>query len=211
MILRFFAILAVISSQAHATTIINFTSVTGTFSDSIHRVIGWDFTTTSTQVYLTGLSFFDAGQDGLLGSHQVALYDTTTKALITSATVPAGSAATLDGFFRTVVVSPVALALNHSYTIAATWNANSDPWVWDDGLLGVSMTGFTSAPWIVTGTQPGRYNDFTSLLAFPNNQIADSRNWFVGPNGVLSLAVPEPSGALLLALGCAFGLVSRRR
>lgn len=198
-------------APVYPATIIDFSSVTDTFADGVDRVVGWDFTTQSTQVYLTSLSVFDAGQDGLLGSHQVALYDTTTKALITSTIIPAGTGGYLNGFFRSVDITPVALDLNHTYTLAATWTASSDPWVWDDGLLGVSMNGFTSSPWITTGSSSARYNDFTSTLAFPNTQIGDSRSWFVGPNGLISLAAPEPSRALLLALGVAVGIVRRRR
>jgi hypothetical protein len=191
-----------------ATALIEFTGYTGTFTDNVPRVIGWDFTTQSTPITLTGLSFFDAGVDGLNASHHVGLYDTTTQTLVASTIIPSGSAAYLTGQFRTVGISPVLLAANHTYTLAATWTASSDPWVWDGGILGVDMTGFSVSPWISSGSAPARFTAFSSTLAFPTSQINDGRNWFVGPNGIFT--VPEPSRAVLILMSL-FGVSMRRR
>lgn len=186
----------------------SFTSHTDSFTDGVNRVIGWDFTTQTTPLFLTALGFFDEGQNGLLVAHEVALYDTSSQSLITSVTVPGGTGAGLDGFFRTVGVAPVALSPNTTYTLAATLPANADRWVWDDGVAGVSINSISTDPDITTGNLPARFIDVSSTLAFPNNRITDlvpgdPRNWFIGPNATVS-TVPEPSSAILLLFGALF-------
>ena len=195
--------------------VLDFASHTNSFTDGVNRVIGWDFTTGATPLYLTSLSFFDEGQDGLLVPHTVGLYHTTFTVLLAAATIPSGTAAPLDGFFRTVAITPLLLPPNTTFTVAGTWPGNSDPWVWDDNVLGVAMNGIVTDPNITTGTAPARFNDTTATLTFPANPITnlnptDPRNWFVGPNVGVS-TVPEPTSALLLLSGAAAFLRRRPR
>ncbi len=64
-LLAFLAALAFTVSPLLAGPVLSFTSHTGSFTDGTNRVIGWDFTTGSTPVSATALSFFDDGQNGL--------------------------------------------------------------------------------------------------------------------------------------------------
>ncbi|MBK8040378.1 MAG: DUF4082 domain-containing protein [Verrucomicrobiaceae bacterium] len=195
-------------AHSHAATALSFSSYTGSFTDGVGRVIGWEFSTTAAPVQVTHLGFFDEGANGLASSHAVGLYLKSTKALVASVIVPAGTSASLDGFFRMESITPVSLLPATEYVIAASWAANSDPWLWDDGLLGVSMNDLVISPLITAGTQPGRYEDTTSILEFPDLLISGNRNFFVGPNLTV---VPEPTRAMMLATAAFAGMVLRRR
>ena len=176
---------------------------TGTFWDGIPRVVGWEFRTTSTPVAVTSLAYFDAGMDGLNGAHDVGLYVKSTQALVASATVPSGTSGTLVGHFRAVPIAPIALLPNTEYVIAGTVPGGpADPWVWEDGVLGVSMTDIVVDSLVTAGFGDAHYVVWTSTLQFPTSTIdSGGRRYFVGPNlGVT--AVPEPSSyATVLALG----------
>src|SRR5688500_14478018 len=66
---------------------------------------GFRFTVGPADVSVTELGFFDDGRDGLGEAHEVAIYDVATRKEIVRASVPAGTAATLEGDFRFVVVA----------------------------------------------------------------------------------------------------------
>ena len=192
-----------------AALVADFMSATAGFRDYDDRVVGWDFTTGPTQVYLSSLAFYDDGLDGLAVPHQVGLYKTSTGALIASTTIGAGTSATLSGFFREVGLSPIALELNTTYTVAASVQALTDRFVWDDGVGGITVNDLSTHPDVATGISPARYLFGTAALGFPTNQLpgADPRNFFFGPNAGLS-SVPEPTITGCLALGT---LLLRRR
>ena len=78
--------------------------------------LGWTFRTNSS-ITITHLGFYDDLKNGVVGSHPVGIYDLTTHALLTSATV--SSADPLTGFFRYTPVAPVTLAAGRDYTIQA--------------------------------------------------------------------------------------------
>lgn len=199
--IRLIVLLLIGWNPAQGALLIDFTGHSGFYSDGTDRVIGWDFTTGSSPVFLTELGFFDRDKNGLVVAHDVGLYNTATTELIASASIPSGTAATLNSFFRTVSITPVALSPNTTYTIAGSMPNNTDSWIWDDGILGISIDTLVANPLITTGTLPGRYLPFTATLSFPSSQIGDSRNFFIGPNATIVL--PEPSTGMLLILGTA--------
>jgi len=177
----------------------------GTYSDGIGRVIGWTFRVDSSPITITHLGFFDAGKDGLVAAHDVGVYEKLTQNLVTSVTVPAGTAAPLDSWFRMVDVPDVSLQPNTEYVIAAGWVGSTDPWVWNpDNASGITvLSGFLLSPWITGGYEGGRYVVFNSTLQFPasvdnfGGDPALTRHYFIGPNFA---AVPEP-GQLFACLG----------
>jgi hypothetical protein len=88
-----------ISSLAKADTVA-LTSITGGIlaTSGTDQLYGWIFTANSP-ITVTSLGVFDFGSNGLSVSHDVGIFDDTTRALLGSTTVPAGTGGTLiDGF-----------------------------------------------------------------------------------------------------------------
>jgi hypothetical protein len=107
---------------------------TDTYSNSgwsVNTTRGWAFTV-SSRVAVEQLGFWDSGQDGLATSHAVGLWrgDGT---LLTSATVPAGAGAPLEGTFRWVAASPVELEPGDTYAIGAYWSSGNPDTALDQG------------------------------------------------------------------------------
>ncbi|MBM4155188.1 MAG: PEP-CTERM sorting domain-containing protein [Lentisphaerae bacterium] len=194
---------------ARADLVASFGSAYMGFRDYDDRVVGWDFTTGITPLYLTALSFYDDGADGLQVSHRVGVYRTGTTQLVASATIGAGTGATLNGRFREVSIGPaVALDPNTTYTVAATVPALTDRFINEEEHV---VGGLTIDPHVTAGSLPSRYLFGTATLAFPTNQLTgDSRNFFFGGNAGVS-TVPEPGAAVLLIGGALILAVRRRR
>jgi hypothetical protein len=214
-----------LTSLGHAALAIDFDSYggvwngppVGTYQDNLDRVIGWTFLVGGSTITVDELGAFDAGKDGLAASHEVGIYEKATKTLVTSALVPAGSAASLESWFRMVPISPVVLQANTEYVIAAGWSRSSDSFVWepDNGSGMIYLSGFQVTPGLTTGLEGGRFEDTTAILEFPDKidnlggpQPQFTRHFFIGPNFSLS-SIPEPaSHAALLGIGIA--LLARR-
>jgi PEP-CTERM motif len=203
------------STPGWADVALNFSSVTGGFSDGVPRVIGWEFTVGSQAISVATLGVFDFGTNGLIAAHVVAIYDNQTEVAVVTASVPSGTLATLSGLFRYVPVSPTILSANTSYIIAASWVPNADPFVWSPsiGSPSADIVGLTVDPDIILGIASsgkpasGRFEDTTSILQFPTKRIADAspgdpRTVFVGPNFDSTISsVPEPSSIAILGSG----------
>lgn len=81
---------------------------------------GWTFSTNSA-VKITALGVFDHwNPNGLEGSHQVAIWD-SSDAIVASATVPAGTGAEKIGKDRYVGVTPLILPAGETFLIAAQY------------------------------------------------------------------------------------------
>lgn len=84
---------------------------------------GWQFAL-SAQAVVTKIGWYDEGQDGLFHAHQVGLW--SGGALVESVTIPSGTAASLEGIYRTLDL-PSALTLEPgSYTLAGTYESESE-------------------------------------------------------------------------------------
>jgi hypothetical protein len=203
------ALAGAISPARAAQPAIEFSSSNGVYLDGFTRLIGWEFSTTS-DVQVTALGWFDWNADGLARDHEVGLWRTDTQTLVASLVVPAGTGATLDGHFRWVdLATPLSLQAGTSYRIAGLdIGAGGDPHVWDVDIgLGAHVNGMTVNSALQLGAPGTALGGLAAGFAFPTVTTGGQRAALLGPN--LALAVPEPSSAALL-LGGALMLALRR-
>jgi hypothetical protein len=81
-------------------------------------------------IEVSALGYCDAGEDGLLNSHTVGIFDTDTKELVTP-TVVVDSASVLDGAYRYEPITPVVLKEGRSYMVAGDSEPPFDPVAFD--------------------------------------------------------------------------------
>jgi len=159
---------------------------------------GWAFTLTNT-ISVTELGYFDFGGNGLTDSHDVGIW-TNTGTLLVSATVPAGTAATLNGDFRYVLVTATLLAPG-DYVIGGFSPADSgDP-------VAVEASTITTASGLSYG---GSRSIGGNTLTFPIGDASGHPNSYFGPNFTFS-TVPEPTTLGLLLFGGLTALGLRRK
>ncbi len=158
---------------------------------------GFKFTALQT-LFVSALGFHDNQLNGLVSSHEVALYDTNGLQLAL-ATVPAGLGASLIGEYRYAALgSNFQLQAGTQYVLAAYTNLN-------DGYRSGSTP--VADPRISIDSTGGFYNDGPSL-AVPTSTFAASN--FYGTANML-LAVPEPGTSVLLCTGLVALAFRRRR
>ncbi|HXN47869.1 MAG TPA: DUF4082 domain-containing protein, partial [Bryobacteraceae bacterium] len=113
--------LGLAGSQMQAGPLITVTSP-GTVYPGAQYTLGFEFHAL-TNVVVTALGTFDSG-NGLSTSVPVGIWDTSGN-LLDSATVPAGSAGTLDGYFRYTAIVPFVLTAGTNYVIGSYYPGNS--------------------------------------------------------------------------------------
>lgn len=174
------------------TSALSFTSSTPN-SAAVTSTRGYVFNVLSSSgINVTGLSFYDAGGDGLNESHDVGLWDASGN-LLASATVPSGVLASLDGngLFRVINISGVFLAQGINYRVGAVFEANSAD-TQANNLTGISTPSelqYVSGAFI---------NNGVASLTFPTGNLASGL-----PGGSFefaTVAVPEPATIAMLAL-----------
>jgi hypothetical protein len=161
--------------------------------------IGWQFTLSSA-VTVNELGFFDADSDGLSDDHPVGIFDSGGTLLI-SATVPAGSGATLQDGFRLVPVAPLNLAPG-SYTIGG-FGLQTSPDAFRFGVSGsTTIPGLTLDDGVQSSSAPG--------LSFPTQVNTFAMEGYFGPNFTVDAVIPEPSTAVLALSAFALAFFARR-
>ncbi|MCP9448244.1 MAG: DUF4082 domain-containing protein [Nitrospira sp.] len=80
--------------------------------------LGWKFVV-HEPVFATALGVYDSGQDGLADSALVGLWSATGEDPLVQATVPAGTDAELDGYFRLSPVTSTLLVPGTEYVVGA--------------------------------------------------------------------------------------------
>jgi len=167
---------------------------------SAFGVYGWVFDVT-TATTVDKLALYDEAQDGLASAYQIGLWD-SGGSMLASATVSAGTADPLDGWFRVVDIVDVVLPVATGYTIAALFT-NNDLLVRDPASVvtqaGISFVG-------------GIYTNGSIVLDKPTDTFGAAANGYFGASFVTTGgSAPNPASLALLAIGIAGLGVSARR
>lgn len=155
--------------------------------------------TTSIGFTVTGFDVYDAGGDGLLNSHDVGIFD-SVGTLLVSATIPAGTVATLNGVYRSVTISPFALAAG-SYVLSELSVTSFDPGV-------VNVTSVTPIAGLTVGATDLVLKPSPAALTKPTTLSGFGQQFFTGNFEVSD--VPEPATLSLAGIALIGGLLLRR-
>ena len=166
-------------------------SLTGNGSNALNvypgEADGYEFTTVAgSGLIVSKLGFYDAPNggsgtlgDGLLGSHQVSIWLKSSGALVATALVT--PAEPLVGNFRCKTISPVTLAPNTSYVIAADYDGSGDRMQEGDNLAGWGINGMT-----IVG---GRYGNAGGAMPTSGWSV------MIGPIFEYTVSTPPPNNA----------------
>lgn len=179
--------LAAPASQAAAPAV-QLASPGSTF-DGTDYTLGFQFEVTEP-VNVVALGVFDHEQNGLEAAADVALWLDIDGTVLSSAVVPSGSIAALDGYFRQVAVTPVLLTPGILYVVGAALNGGQAT------SLGIGEGSIGSFDARLTGILDRSWD---AGFDFPLGSDFNSGAW-LGANFQLA-PVPEPAAAGLLAMG----------
>ncbi len=183
-------------------------TLTSTYYNANH-MNGYDFVSTTNQS-VTALGFWDQASNGLPGSFQVGLWNTSSQTLLASVVIdntdPIDSSVTVVGGQWRYETLPIAVSLNAGATYTLAWQTGSADLTTTDSLV-INYPSLSTAPSVVI-PDLGRFLG-TSGFTFPiGTQVAG--NVFRGMVNAQLSSIPEPASILLLGFG-AFGLYLRRR
>jgi hypothetical protein len=191
--------LALSAAHARAAPAIDLTAPGDEFNGAT-LTLGFQFTVDSPQL-VTALGVFDDAADGLLWDSPVGLWDSQGQ-LLTSAVVPKGAGARLDGLFRYVDIDPLRLAAGESYVIGA-YNTGDFAASLGEGLGGAGAIN----PHV--RIEEDRFAN-SGHFELPTLTSGNAGAW-LGGNLELS-AAPEPGSWSLMITGVGLaGAVLRRR
>lgn len=199
------AILGAGSQKAYAlgTPAIGYDTYTGGSGFLNGFTVGWEFTT-STNLYITHLGYYDYVNDGLADSHDVGIYN-LSGTLLVSATVAAGTGELLLGDntlskYRYHDLPVDYLLPAGTYRLAGVGSPS-------DAAHATPFPLYT-APAITLGNS---YFVFTggSSLSYPTSLGGGPTEPYSGPNFIFD--IPEPSAVTLLGLSGMILLCRRRR
>ncbi|MBK8475335.1 MAG: PEP-CTERM sorting domain-containing protein [Opitutaceae bacterium] len=160
---------------------------------------GFSFTTTG-ELAITGLGWYDAGQDGLASSHRVGIWSTGGTLLVDGVV---SGADPLSGYFRyTSSLTGSSTLAAGSYFIGGL-STNADATV---RLLPASAVTF--APAITWGSSTN--NGTVGVFSIPSAVDAATSIGYFGPNFSFA-AIPEPSTAALLGGMLCLAVVAMRK
>ncbi len=158
--------------------------------DSSTWTLGWKFSVTAP-TSVNALGVYDSGQDGLAGPAQVALWLASGGTPLVQTTVPAGTEAALDGYFRFVPVTSTALTPGVEYIVGAHL----------DGDVATSFFGGNGIVDPRVSVIDTRYSSFGSGFGFPDQTDPGTDGAaFLGGNVQLT-PVPLPAAAWLFGSG----------
>jgi hypothetical protein len=187
-----------------AAPVITFNPNTGfTTHANISQTLGWAFQLSSSFT-VNELGWYDQGGDGLSRSHPIGIWDLNSQALIVTVTVPAGTAATLDGGYRMVSIPNTILAMGQ-YVIGGL----TDPS--DGDALYLNVTEVISPPVSWFGF---RFSGVSSTLIYPGTEGQGGTDGLYGPMfgfAAGTSSTPEPASLGLVGGSLLAALLLRRR
>jgi MYXO-CTERM domain-containing protein len=183
------------------------------YGRNLNDSLGYQFTSINATTTINFLGYNDADGDGLLASHKVSLWELDggpNYKLVAFTTVAAGTVNALDGGYRWGSIAGVTLTnlTANGYIVMAETIIGGDKWGDNDSAVFNPTIGSAGTSGLVSNglTFAAVGNVHTFLSGEQNPNPAHTYN---GGNIATSI-VPEPSAALLGALGLV-SLVSRRR
>lgn len=199
------------TSNLHAAISMAVAEPTGTVRTDNYPYAGYGFfLPIGASIPVNQLGYWDQGGDGLANSHTVSVFkyiDGTNKSytLVASATVPAGTSATLEGGFRWVNLPEITLTEDgqggNYYVIMASHGVDA----WTSG----PSTGITMNSSFGTITTAGALDFGGGVNA---NEINNSAGTVFGGANFGYSAIPEPSIVLTGGLSLlAFSFTRRRK
>ena len=144
---------------------------------------------------VTGLEWYDAAGTGLNTAHTVGIWSPAGN-LLTSAVIPAGVAAPLDGMFRFQAIAPINLPVGNGYVVGGqNFAASTDLIACGSGGPCGGLLVQTVDPRLefvnATFSNPGGFTEPTFFSI--------AHEGFFGPS--FSAVIPEPSSMVLFAIG----------
>lgn len=164
--------------------------------------VGFQFTP-SEDLAVSALGYFDHMGDGFASNHMVGIFDGTS--LVTSATIPAGTASRLNNGFRYVDIPAFRLTAGHKYTLAATTGLDRFAYTYSDLAFNSRITP-ESGGLYVGSEDPEMVEHPIYTFGYQN---------YSGPNFEFTTAdasaVPEPASFVLFLPALVLASVMRRR
>ena len=166
-----------------------------------NQTLGFAFDVTSP-IKIDGLGYFDAGKNGLFGMVDLGLWD-INRNLLAAITIPAGTTAPLDNWFRWKPIQTALTLSRGRYVVAGFTHSATD--LYAGGMSWPDLTASTGITYVGS-----MHNGSSSGLTYPNGgpqggPYSPPQGWFGG--NVHIAPVPEPStwvagcAALLVVVG----------
>lgn len=167
------------------------------FLDNTNGMYGWAFQVLEP-ISVTGLAWYDEGQNGLVQGHEIGLWWTSTtwltNYLVSSVSIPPGTQAELDGIYRKV-------DLPSSITLGPGWHVIGGTYSFDSGEQVANGVAHSSSEWV----QDSRISLLNPAWAVGGGFRIPDEGFLgygvnVGPMFYIE-PIPEPSSMGLVLLG----------